>query len=411
MEVKQRSWRRSWVTQPLNRAAKDLEARSVIFDSESGRQETGICHTTDYGFFLKHWSRYQAKQNYDRKQIRKQLTAIWEKQGYQITQIGGKNSSKKEERDEIRIQLAIQDAQAFAGAKTEELSLQTAREILAAESSKPAERLQARKKLLEDKLPGTPLDSPEFVLKVLVANRGEFLRKAEKYWLRLNPEAAKWIDRWANLSIFETATKRDEWFSPKRLSIRSAQAELLAECPLEPFVTGEVGEWGDDTAQAIAVKNWALERKEKIQRSCRKTIKPTQGAAAIVNKLLKEIGILTKETRRVDGRGKQKWLYQAINLQDLERDEILDALSERFQRRFQEKEGSQNLPKLDPCPNLTTKPTEGDRIGSNDCTPYDLEALADVREFWFMADSAEGRRQLRETYGYQVLRKALNLET
>jgi hypothetical protein len=29
----------------VKRVAKDLEARSVIFDSESGRQETGICHT------------------------------------------------------------------------------------------------------------------------------------------------------------------------------------------------------------------------------------------------------------------------------------------------------------------------------------------------------------------------------
>jgi len=42
-EVKLFSWRYR-VAEPMKRGAKDLEARSVCVASESGRQETGICH-------------------------------------------------------------------------------------------------------------------------------------------------------------------------------------------------------------------------------------------------------------------------------------------------------------------------------------------------------------------------------
>ncbi|NJL19770.1 MAG: hypothetical protein HC895_01430 [Leptolyngbyaceae cyanobacterium SM1_3_5] len=297
--------------------------------------------SSDYGFFLWHWSRYQARANYERRQIREQLIDLWEKQGYQIKLVEGKDAASKLEREEEKVKLNSSDATAFAVADTSDMTPDQARDILAMEGSRPTERLRATKRLLQEALPGCPLDQVDFVLKTLIENHGEFRQQAERYWLMLNPEAAKWIDRWGWFSIFSTVTKRDEWAAPKRLSVKSAQAKLLAECPLAPFIRGEVPEWGDHTPEAIAVQDWALRYKSQFWRYFKLTIKANHSPQKTVNKILRKVGIESEKSRRIGGsNGKgQKWLYHAINLQDADRTLILEALSERFLKRLADKEG------------------------------------------------------------------------
>lgn len=337
--------------------SKDAEVGASVLDKMQELDANCADPSTDYGFYLHHWSRYAARQNYEKKHIRDGLVENWTQQGYQIERIGGKSSESQQQREEMREKLAERDAIAFAQASTEAISLEEARRILASESSKPPERLTARKRLLEDRIPGCPLDSVEFVRKVVVDDRGNFLKRTERYWIMLNPEAAQWLDRWNWINHYTSATKRDEWVAPSKLSTRSAQAKLLSECPLIPFIDGTVKEWGDSTSEAIAVKQWALERKQQLYRYFRLSIQESQSPKAIVNKLLKLIGIQTEEKRRVGGRGQQERFYAAANLEDLDRAQILEALSKRFEWRLHEKEsGSQNLYLKNSIQVLSTQP-------------------------------------------------------
>ena len=337
--------------------AKDAEAGASLLDKMQALEADRSDPTSDYGFYLRHWLRYEARQNYEKKRIRAGLVETWEQQGYQIERVGSKSPESQQQREEMKEQLAERDAISFAQSSTDTLSLDQARLILASESSKPPERLTARKRLLEDRIPGCPLDSVEFVRKVVIDDRGNFLKRVERYWIMLNPEAAKWLDRWNWLNHYTSATKRDEWVTPQKLSMRSAQAKLLSECPLIPFINGTVEEWGDQTLEAIAVKQWALERKQQLYRYLSKPIREAQSPKAIVNKLLRLIGIEVEERRRVGGRGQQERLYGATNLKDGDRNQILESLSQRFERRLDEKEaGSQKLQLKDSIQGLATPP-------------------------------------------------------
>lgn len=336
--------------------SKDAEAGESLLGKMAELEAQKADPTSDYGFYLRHWSRYQARQNYEQKHIQEQLIESWECQGYQVEKVGGKDPESKAQREEIKEKLTVRSAEEFAQISTEGMTLEQARTILALENSKPKERLTARKRLLQDRIPGCPLNDVDFVRKVIVDDRSSFLRRTERYWLLLNPEAATWLDRWNWFSNYSTAAKRDEWVAPQKLSNRSGQTKLLVDCPLIPFVNGTVPKWGDDTPEAIAVKQWAMERRQQLRRYYRSSIHEGQSPKKIVNTLLRLIGVeVTKDPKKKGGRGKQQRIYFALNLEDIDRDTILTSLSERFERRLQEKEnGSQNLQLTNTMQVLTT---------------------------------------------------------
>lgn len=351
--------------------SRDAELGASVLDKMQQLDLDRDDSNTDYGFFLRHWSRYEARYNYEKKHIRADLIEVCERQGYQIERFKGKSPESQQQREDMKEKLADRDAIAFAQACTAAMSLDEARRVLASESSKPPERLIAHKRLLEDRIPGCDLDSVEFVRKVVVDDQGNFLKRSERYWIMRNPEAAKWLDRWNWLNHYVSATKRDEWVAPVKLSMRSAQAKLLSECPLIFFLDGTIKEWGDRTEEAIAVKQWALERKPQLYRYFRLSIREKQSPKAIVNKLLKLIGIEIEERRRIGGRGQQERLYAATNLEDHDRTQILESLSQRFERRLHEKEpSSQNLQLKNSIQVLSTPPeNESVRDAISDHSP------------------------------------------
>jgi hypothetical protein len=256
----------------------------------------------------------------------------WKSEGHNVEFLPlGRIKHCAEERQEAREAIDFDEAKAFSATHSGDLTVEQSRQILDQLGSTKEDRRKARKRLLQDKLPGCPLDDQDFVLKVVVQNSGRFLRQAELLWLSQNPGAAQFLDRISWHGAYSHAAKRGLFVLDHKLSVRSGQAKLLNECPLEPFISGTVEKWDNDTPEAIAVKDWALLHARPFKRYLRITIKESHTPCQVLNKLLKKLGFEVEAIGRPGKRSeKRSSVYAIINLQDLDRDRILESLSERL---------------------------------------------------------------------------------
>lgn len=294
--------------------------------------------SSEYGFYLKYLARYQAREHYAKQALRQNLIAIWQQQGHQVTLLE-KTASKaqSEKRNKIRAELDAKEAQAFAASDSQALTVAQAKEILGQLGSTPDDRRAAHKRLLEDKLPGCDLNQIDFVLKAIIKDDGKFLKSAELLWLAKNPEYARQLDRWNWLGAHTRAAKRGEMVWLPRLSVRSAQAKLLHECPLQPFIEGEIKQWDNNTQAAIAVKEWCVLHRHQFRRYLRLQISEAQTPVQVLNKLLRHFGYEVKGVGWKGSRAERTRQYTVQNLEDVDREAILNALTERFLKRCQDK--------------------------------------------------------------------------
>lgn len=296
---------------------------------------------TDLGFYLKYWSRYRARETYNKLALRTNLIQLWQNQGHQVEVLEEKAIQElHQKRQQIRHDLNQEQAIAWAKTQTHDLTVSRARDILARPGSTEEQRLAARKRLMEDKLPGTPLDDSQFVLKAIIENNGKFLRATELFWLSQHPGFAQQLDRWSLSNTFSQAARRDQIIIVHRLPMRSAQAQLLHDCPLQPFIQGEVEKWTNHSPEAQAVHEWAVLHARQLWRYLRLTVKSEHRPVKTVNKLLRSLGLEVKQQGwqgRIKGNPGER-IYVVTNLQDHNRDLILEALTERFLKRLQDKE-------------------------------------------------------------------------
>lgn len=348
---------------------------------------------SDYGYWLRHWSRYKARENFNRLAIRDGLIEIWNQQGHNVRFLPlGRFGEYAEMRDAARAELDSEEAQAFVEADCSGLTVEAARDVFDQIGSTVDDRRAAKKRLLQDKLPGCPLDDYSFALKVIVEDNGKYLRQAERLWMTLNPEAAKQIDRWNWLGAFSRATRRGEIVWLPRLSTHSAQAKLLHDCPLEPFIKGEVLEWCDTTLEAIAVHQWALLHARQFRRYLRLTIKEEHSPVKTVNKLLKHLGLIPTETRRVGSRDNRVRFYAVSNLHDVEREQILESLTQRFIKRCEEK--GESVAVSTTCSSITRIQVVD--TASESCDPWlSPESIADIKSWLDRADLEEMLAEIR----------------
>ena len=357
---------------------------------------------SELSFYLKHWSRYKARENYSKLALRENLISIWESQGHTVNLLQlGKVKHLAEERTEHRAVLDQEEAIAWAAADTSDTSLNEARDILNRLGATPERRRVARKRLMEDKLPGTNLDTAEFCLKAVIQQNGRFLKSAEMLWKVKNPDAAKQIDRWNWSNAFSQSAQTGRIVILHRLSNNSAQAKLLHECPLQPFINGKVKQYNNNTTEAIAVHQWALLHNRQFRRHLRINISESHTPVQTVNKLLRKLGFEVDNVGWKGSREERQRQYQISNLQDCDRDAILKALTERFISR---------------CEDKGETPVIATRI--EDLTPtscdhhleqwFTSECLEDVRLMWIQAESEEVRAEIRRFVPMTVLKRAIS---
>lgn len=334
------------ILKAMDRNRKGVERLTGFADYVRQREETGdlLAHmqqleeqkddpTTDYGSYRKHYARYKSRENYNRLNLRDNLITLWQSRGHRAEYKPlGKIRHCVSERIEARERIDRREAEAFAALDTADQTVEQARSILDKIGSTREARRQARKRLLQDKLPGCPLNDKEFVLKAIIRNSGRFLKATELLWLSQNPEAAQFLDRVSWHGAYTHAARHGLFVADHRLPLRSVQARLLHDCPLAPFITGQVDRWQNETPEALAVKDWAVLHSVQLRRALRIVVKDDHTPCQVVNKLLKKLGFICEEIAKPGKRGeKRDRVYSIANLRDIDRAQILSSLSERLE--------------------------------------------------------------------------------
>ncbi|MCY6492331.1 PriCT-2 domain-containing protein [Leptolyngbya sp. GGD] len=315
--------------------------QTPIFDAIARLDAEKDNINTTFGWYLDFYCKYKARGNYNKGRIREGLIERWEAKGYSVSFVDtAPNKEMADLRKQFRKDLEQAEADNFAACDVSETSLSEAREILRSNNqTTPEQRLKARKRILEDKLPGCPLDDAEFVKRVIVEHHGKFLKATELFWMAQNPEIAKHLDRWNWENQFSQAGQDRKFVILHKLSIRSGQAKLLNECPLKPFIDGEIDHYTNDSSEAIAVKDWALFHARQFDRYLRLKIKPEHSPVKVVNKILRKLGFDPQSIKRPGGTGSRDRVWAIADEQaEIDRNLILESLQQRFNEKVQRKE-------------------------------------------------------------------------
>ncbi|MEP1079442.1 hypothetical protein NDI52_28945 [Leptolyngbya sp. PL-A3] len=363
---------------------------------------------SDFGFWLHHYARYQARGTYNRLTLRESLVGLWKSRGFSVQFVEGTAKAEIEERQRIGGKLAIAKASTFAQLDASEITLTEARSILEEVEATQEQRELAHKRLLQDKLPGVDLNDPQFILKILVEDNGRFLKTAELLWMARNPKAAQWLDRWTWMNELTQATRRGHFASYTRLSFRSGQAKLLNECPLQPFIDGKVGQWDNNSREAIAVHQWAVLRRHQFRRYLRLNISQDHPPVKTVNKLLRKLGYEVKHQGWKGSREQRERQYGIANLQDTDRDAIVKALEERFIKRLEDKEGisdpADSVPVIAACIEIPPLPS-CDHGPQPDWSKCPQDVLVMMQAAWADAENEHQRQAVLDAiaeYGRAV---------
>ncbi|MDX2096840.1 MAG: hypothetical protein SFW36_03620, partial [Leptolyngbyaceae cyanobacterium bins.59] len=289
-------------------------------------------------FYMKYYARYKARENYNKLAIRDTLMALWESRGYKVHfKPLGSIRHLAEESMSIGNQLDQETTEQWVKTDTGELTVSEAHTILNLPGASPQNRLKARKRLMEDRLPGAPLNQVDFVLKTIVQNQGQFLRSTELLWLSQHPEEARQLDRWSWGNSFSQSAKTGRFVVVHQLSNRSALARLLSLCPLQSFMNGEIEQWDNRTPHVLEVHQWAKLHRDQLRRYARLTVSENDDLHPVktVNKILRKLygrdGI--EEVGWKGSRENRQRQYQLVNREDQDRETILKALSDRFESR------------------------------------------------------------------------------
>lgn len=332
----------SYVAQKADAMGVERESyQTPIFDAIARLDAEKDDINTTFGWYLDFYCRYKARENYNKGRIREGLISRWVAKGYSVSFVETvPNKEMQNCRKQTKRGLEQVEANKFAECDTSDTTLQQAWDILTTcNQTTPEQRLRARKRILEDRLPGCPLNDAEFIKRVIVEHHGRFLKATELLWMTRNPEIAQHLDRWSWESQHTKAGQTGQFVILHKLSVRSGQAKLLNECPLQPFICGEVEFYTNDSLEAIAVKDWALLHNRQFRRYLRLTIKEEHTPVKVVNKILRKLRFEPQSVKRPGGLGGRDRVWAIANEQaDLDRTLILESLTRRFNEKIEQKE-------------------------------------------------------------------------
>ena len=180
-------------------------------------------------------------------------------------------------------------------------------------------RLEAYKVLWRDEFPGMLFDDAEEVYQCLIKDYGSMRRGVSLQAHAENLQAAKVADQAIAQSVL-TADIRNPHQLPRRLM----KATLIQQLGILSLLDGQT--WCNSDPRAIAVKRAALHWSREIFYWLRLNIQESQTPSAIVNKLLKRLGLKAIAVSRPGKRGEQKErVYGIKDLDNPYRQRLLEA--------------------------------------------------------------------------------------
>jgi hypothetical protein len=329
---------------------KLLKVRKQIADRTTLTQGIGRTPTTPQGDV---WNRldaeFSARAALSAKYIREYLEADLIGRGHRVTAVewasaraqviidnGLTHISSEElgnQYKDIKASLETEESQQMAGVDGLSLSPAQAIAILHSSYSTYEQKIQAKKCLLHQDLPGADL-TQEFILEVVVKNRGAYRRSCELAYLLDKPDLAKSIDK----GILNSQLEQPHILF-RKMPKNHQKVDLLAPIAqhLQDLATSR--EYKANDPAVVAIQEWGLKNSYLFWALFGLTIKAEEidsigkrqnTAIATVNKILKKLGYKAEVIRQEGSNGKQIRVFGVTNSECPHRQTIYQALELKY---------------------------------------------------------------------------------
>ncbi|MFB8790998.1 MAG: plasmid replication protein, CyRepA1 family [Potamolinea sp.] len=266
---------------------------------------------------------YQCRWNGARADMRANLVKALESAGHRVTECDfAKFKEIKEVSEEIKEELEEEEATKLSEADDAHVTPDLARRVLESPGATEDERFQARKALLRERLPGLDL-TQDFLLKAVVQENGYLLQATTLLWYCQNSGVVHEQDR----KKLTHHLKQPFVYLPKVKEI-SPKVALFQRSGILALIGDR--EYRNTDEDLALFREWAFSNRWEIRRVLGLDITERQNAIEVLSKFLKKVGYKL-ESRRLGSRGARQRVYRIVNLNDGYRQEILEALTQRFE--------------------------------------------------------------------------------
>ena len=347
---------------------------------------------------------FKARANGASAAMLERLTNVLKDRGHNVTPTKWERDDRfKDLHKQARREIDLREANRFSNADAHGLALDEAHAILNSGTASQDDRLIAYKRVVQDDLPGAPLDDTDFVLKALIENFGQFRRQTEFLFLCQNSDVASFLDKKAFKSQLDKPFIMLGRFRHNRLKV-----DLMGGIFETLMMIARSENYRETDELVQAVKEWAVKNAFEIWRVLQAKITEDQTAIDIVSKLLRKLGYKPKTIKHERDGKKRIRVWKVIDVDCPHRQEILKALHLKWEKDFSNV-GYTTLNTEEPLNKIVYHPVE---IPLNS-DPWAAWKTPDqrelIREWWKVAQSNPDQAQtIRANIPIEVLRWAIS---
>jgi hypothetical protein len=297
---------------------------------------------------------FNAADNFDKLHLKENLIARFKKRGHTIIEVeSAENSEANELFKELKLFAEVESAMEFAEIEVADaMTPDDAHSILDTHGHSRAEKLEARKCLLQFEFPDCDFNNISFVNDWLIQGKGRKLSQLRAEWAARNIDAAKAIDRWHLKSKLKQAKALNSGVVLPDVRAFSPVADLLAKSGIADAIdTIATGEYNNSSPEVVKVADWAQANAPLLKKVVRLTIEPDQSPVAVFNRIARKFGYLPKSAKQSGANKKKQRTYEISDFCEPNRGHMLKSLSDKFsatlERKGEQLDGSKVSPVID----------------------------------------------------------------
>jgi hypothetical protein len=279
-------------------------------------------------FWAKHTAILEARANLLSRDMADNLRNYLRDRGWTITEVEGVKDDGIKEALKVAKEVIERGEAALKFRLTGGQDAETAKRILGSGSAKYEDRVNAQKSMLMLALPGATL-SEEYLLEMVVTDRGRGLKSTTLAWMYEHPEIAKRIDQ-AN---FRSQLSKNFVLS-RRLTHFSQKVDLLQQSGVMDIkAASDAGEKiHENHPLIVAFRKSMLDNAASVRRVTGLNMNDEQTGMEMFSKLGRQVGLALECTGQVGGRNERRVrTYKVVcTIDEAHMKETFDALDRKW---------------------------------------------------------------------------------
>ncbi len=323
----------------------DGDLKSVLMRSLDGEQP-------EVALINKWRSIITAIDNFDKLRLRDNLKARLKDRGFDIEDVEDICEPEQAQAFKDMKEQADNEAGAeFAELQVpDDMSPDTARDILSTHGHSRQESLQARKCLYQFEFPGCDFDNAEFCAEWLMKSKGKKLTALRTEWAARNVESAKAIDRWHLKGKLKQAKNLGTGVSMSDVTQMSPSADIFARSGMLEAIDAIATETYSNThPEVVKVAEWVSKNQALLKKVWRMKFEEDRSNLDVFNSMARKLGYQPQVGKTPGKDGSREKIYALTDFCNPDRGHMLKSLSDKFTAKLEQKGESLNGDAIKPA--------------------------------------------------------------